>query len=277
MKFNITHFHRYSIKASVMLTLLISNMVFAEDDVLRKGWEIAQAIEDRDLGFGDSKANVKMVMVDDTGTETLREFEFRRLEVEKKGDKSLIKFIFPADIRGTALLTHPQASKGDDQWLYLPGINRTKRIQSRNKSGAFVGSEFSFEDMTDKSLEEFSYKFIKTEPCRTQNEAFEYDAICNVIERIPVDNTSGYSKQIVWADQEEYRIIRIDFYDRKETLLKTMLSSGFELFDEHYWRPKHVDMFNAQSGRKTRLNYVDISFNNGLSERDLSRRSLRGG
>lgn len=277
MKFNFTHFHQYSLNASVLFALLSPSVVIAEDDAQKKGWEIAQAIEDRDLGFGDSQAKVKMVMVDETGTETIREFEFKRLEVEKQGDKSLIKFVFPADIRGTALLTHPQDSKDDDQWLYLPGINRTKRIQSRNKSGAFVGSEFSFEDMADKSLDEFSYQFVRTESCQTQNKAFKYDAICDVIERVPVDKTSGYSKQIVWADQEEHRIVRIDFYDRKETLLKTMLSSEFELFDEHYWRPKNVDMLNAQSGRKTRLHYVDITFSNGLSERDLSRRSLRGG
>lgn len=258
---------------------ITSSLSFASNDEVaaQKGREIAIEIDKRDQGFLDSSAAVEMVLINKSGDETLRELTFKRLESQEGADKSLIRFGFPADIKGTALLTHPKLNDSDDQWLYLPSLNRVKRISSRNKSGAFVGSEFSFEDMTDKVVDDFTYQYIASKPCIDSNPSFDKNALCDVIDRFPVDTTSGYTKQRVWVGQPHRRIVRIDFYDRKQAHLKTMMAKNFSLFADKYWRPLNVEMTNLQTQRKTQLNYSSIEFQQGLSDNELSRRALQRG
>ncbi|PQJ58490.1 hypothetical protein BTO08_22280 (plasmid) [Photobacterium angustum] len=273
-------YHRTLPSTLLLSTLAItSSLSFASNDEVtaQKGREIAIEIDKRDRGFFDSSAAVEMVLINRSGDKTLRELTFKRLESQESADKSLIRFGFPADIKGTALLTHPKLNDSDDQWLYLPSLNRVKRISSRNKSGAFVGSEFSFEDMTDKVVDDFTYQYIDTKPCIDSNPSFDKNTLCDVIDRFPVDTQSGYTKQRVWVDQPHRRIVRIDFYDRKKTHLKTMMAKNFSLFADKYWRPLNVEMINLQTQRKTQLNYSNIEFQQGLSDNELSRRALKRG
>jgi len=226
-------------------------------------------VENRDLGYGDSVAELTMILRNKSGDETRRELKISMLENRDGGDKSLIRFDFPADIRGTALLTHPQPDDADEQWLYLPAYARIKRISSRNKSGAFVGSEFSFEDLSDKDVDDFSYAYIGAEACA------EGALQCDVIDRFPEDRHSAYSRQRVWIDQDARRIFRIDYYDRKDALLKIFTARNFERYDERYWRPMEVAMRNTQTGSETILSYSRIRFGNGLSQSDFHRNTLR--
>ena len=267
-------------------SIYFSTELRAETTSEQQGYNIAAAVDKKDSGFGDSNAKISMVLTSKMGENTGRRLWLKILEDQQNGDKSLVKFDFPADIRGVSLLTHPIKSRSDEQWLYLPTVNRVKRISSRNKSGAFVGSEFSFEDMTNKNLDDYNYKFIRTEACsptraeirqlaniKMQHTQLQYTQ-CDVIERYPVDKHSGYTKQVVWVEKTDRKITRIDYYDRKKTLLKTFKTSEFKLYNEKYWRPTIVEMSNVQTGKKTSLEYSSITFTNGLSERDFHRSAL---
>ncbi|WP_036826477.1 outer membrane lipoprotein-sorting protein, partial [Photobacterium sanctipauli] len=106
--------------SAALFALLPSPWALA--DAAGKGRAIATEIEMRDRGFLDSSAEVEMILTNNTGNETLRKLAFKRLENQDGGDKSLISFNFPADIKGTALLTHPQPNASDEQWLYLPSL-----------------------------------------------------------------------------------------------------------------------------------------------------------
>lgn len=257
--------------ATLLLCSLQSLPAQATENDTAKGREVAVAVENRDLGYADTVAELTMILRNKNGDETRRELEISMLENRDGGDKSLIRFDFPADIRGTALLTHPQPEDADEQWLYLPAYARIKRISSRNKSGAFVGSEFSFEDLADKEVDDFSYVYIGTEACGDSAGTFP----CDVIDRTPEDRHSAYSRQRVWVDQEARRIFRIDYYDRKDTLLKTFAARNFRLYDERYWRPLEVAMRNLQTGNETILSYRSIDFGNGLADSDFHRNTLR--
>jgi len=123
-------------------------------------------------------------------------------------------FDSPRDIEGTALLSHAKILEADDQWLYLPALKRVKRISSANKSGPFVGSELAFEDLTALELEKFDYEYLRSEPCG--------ELTCDVVERYPRYEHSGYTRQVMWIDQDVSQIRKIEFYDRKNALLKTM-------------------------------------------------------
>jgi outer membrane lipoprotein-sorting protein len=186
---------------------------------------------------------------------------------ENDGDKSLVIFDEPRDIKGTALLSYAHILDPDDQWLYLPALKRVKRISSANKSGPFVGSEFSYEDITAQELKKYSYEWLRDEPCGALQ--------CFVVERRPLYERSGYTRLITWYDTAEYRIHRVAYYDRKNALLKTLSFSNYEQYLGKFWRSHDLYMENQQTGKKTRLVYENYDFGTGLEDRDFAKSSLK--
>jgi len=250
------------------LLVIASNSTSAADKAVH-GLEIANEADARYSGFGDSRATMKMVLISKAGDQDVRELRVDTLEGKGKdnGDKSLIVFDLPRDVRGTALLTWSYKQQDDDQWLYLPALRRVKTITSNNKSGPFMGSEFSFEDMSPQEVEKYTYKYLRDEACG--------ELTCFVYERFPVDENSGYTKQVVWMDNQEYRVQKIDFYDRKKTLMKTLSVSGYALYSNRFWRAAKMEMVNHETGKRTELHWNDYQFGNGFADADFTRNSLQ--
>jgi len=233
----------------------------------QKGLEIAQEADLRDTGFGDSKADLTMLLKNRHGEESVRYIRIKTLEVKDDGDKSMSIFDRPRDVKGTAFLSFTHKTASDDQWLYLPALKRVKRISSRNKSGSFMGSEFAYEDISSQEVEKYTYKYIKDDSCG--------DSECFVIERFPVDELSGYTRQVAWIDKKEYRPYKIVFYDRKNSLLKTLAYTGYQQYLDKYWRADKMFMENHQTGKTTLLTWKNYKFGNGLTKRDFDRNSLK--
>lgn len=232
-----------------------------------KGLAIAVEADRRDLGWQDSETSMKMILRNRQGETSERQIRSRTLEVTGDGDKSLIIFDHPADVKNTAFLSYTHAIRPDDQWLYLPALKRVKRIASANKSGPFMGSEFAYEDISSQEVKKFSYKWLRDEAIDGE-EAF-------VVERVPQYEHSGYTKQHAWIDKEHYRVLRVDYFDRKGALLKTLTASDYHQYLEKYWRAHRMDMQNHLNGKNTTLLFSDYEFQNGLSERDFDRNSLK--
>ncbi len=232
----------------------------------QRGLEIATEAERRDSGFHDSTASMKMLLRNKQGQESTRDIRVRTLEQEDDGDKSLTIFDQPADVKGTAFLSFTHKTGPDDQWLYLPALKRVKRISSRNKSGPFMGSEFAYEDISSQELEKYAYKYLRDEVFQGMD--------CFVIERDPVDEHSGYTRQEVWIDKAEYRPQQIVYYDRKNAKLKTLVFSDYRHYLDRYWRAHVMEMVNHQTGKSTRLTWSDYRFQTGLTERDFNRNNL---
>jgi len=233
------------------------------DPIAGKGFEVAARSDRSDRGFGDSIVDLQMVLRNKTGKESTRSLSLRTLEVpdENAGDKSLIVFDSPRDIEGTALLSHARILEPDDQWLYLPALKRVKRISSVNKSGPFVGSEFAFEDFTSLELNKFDYKYLRAEKCG--------DLTCDVVERYPRYEHSGYTMQVAWIDQDVYQIRKVDFYDRRGDLLKTLSLEDYREYEGSWWRPHKLVMVNHLTGKSTDLIYSDYEFGTGASDDDF--------
>ncbi len=238
--------------------------VSAED----MGRQIADEWDLRDQGFGDTESLMEMVLVNSHGEESTREMKQKVLEVPGRdvGDKSLTIFNEPRDVKGTAFLSFAKILDPDDQWLYLPALKRVKRISSKNKSGPFVGSEFAFEDLSAQEIGKYTYKWLRDEPCG--------ELECFVVEQYPTYENSGYTRTVVWYDKAEYRQQKIDYYDRKGSLLKTLEFSDFKQYLDKYWRAHSMYMTNHQTGKKTHLIFSEIKFQTGLSEGDLNKNSL---
>ena len=233
-----------------------------------KGFAIAARSDRSDRGFLDSAVDMQMILRNAAGKESTRTMAQRTLEVpdENIGDKSLIVFESPRDIDGTALLSHAKILDPDDQWLFLPALKRVKRISSVNKSGPFVGSEFSFEDFTALELNKFSYTYLREETIN----GITHD----VIKRNPRYEHSGYTKQVSWIDQDIFQVRKVEFYDRRGDLLKTLILSDYSEYDGGVWRALKMEMVNHQTGKSTDLVYTNYTFKTGLNDRDFVKNAL---
>ncbi|WP_428798346.1 outer membrane lipoprotein-sorting protein [Vibrio kasasachensis] len=242
----------------------LSNMVYAN---VERGLEIAKERKARDEGWGDSIATMEMILTDSQGASSTRLMRLKNFEMHGDGDKGLTIFDQPRDVKGTAFLNHSHISEADDQWLYLPALKRVKRISSRNKSGPFMGSEFSYEDLSSFELEKYSFSFVKDERLG--------DVSTFVLEQIPTDKHSGYTKQITWLDSEHYRPLKVEFYDRRGAILKTLTFSDYQQYLSKYWRAHKMVMVNHLSGKSTELKTSALEFQTGLTEKDFQKNVLK--
>ena len=237
-------------------------------DAADAGRMLAEAAHAQDLGFGDSRSAVRMVLHDGRGRSSERELGILELEgAASAGDRSLVLFDSPPDQRGTALLTWNQRDADDDQWLYLPALRRVKKLAARNRSGPFVGSEFAFEDLTSEDVENYTWKYLDSAQCSL--------GACYRVERVPVESWSGYSRQIAWYDIDALRLARVEYFDRKGEHLKTLDAGEWVEAEGGYWRASYMDMQNHVTGRRTELFWSPHAFGTGLDASNFSTNALR--
>ncbi len=248
------------------LLLTFSLGLYAETPE-EKGLAIAVEADLRDQGWVDMQVTMSMILRNARGDENHREMRLKSLEVPEDGDKSIMVFDTPPDVQGTGLLTFSHKIEDDDQWLYLPALKRVKRIASKNKSGPFVGSEFAFEDLSSQEVEKYTYKYLRDETINGLD--------CFVTERYPTDRYSGYTRQITWIDKEHYRIQKVDYYDRKNALLKTLTFHNYQQYLDQFWRADSMMMVNHVNSKSTELIWKAYNFQTGLSDRDFSKNALQ--
>lgn len=266
-------FHKklsYFITASFTILLVGTPLFLQANEAADKGYNIAKERKMRDKGWQASEQDILMILQNAQGKESIRELRTKSLEIENDGDKGLTIFDQPRDVKGTAFLSFSHIDKADDQWLYLPALKRVKRISSRNKSGPFMGSEFAYEDMSSFELEKYNFLFIKDETCPTNEKL-----TCFVIESIPTDKFSGYTKQVTWIDHQNYLVQKVDFYDRKKSLLKTLTATDYHQYQDKYWRAHTLTMHNHQTKKQTTLKTSNIRFDVELNESDFNQNSLK--
>ncbi len=241
--------------------------VQAEDPAEEAGLRIAEEARERQKGFGQFTADLKMVLRNKEGRESEREVSLKVLEMDGDGDRTLFVFDRPRDVRGTAFLVHAHIDEPDDQWLFLPALNRVKRISSSKQSGSFMGSEFSYEDLGAIEVAKFTHRLLR-------DEAYG-ELECTVSERIPLDSDSGYSRQLVWIDTEELRTVQVQYFDRGGQHLKTLVVEDFEKFLEQFWRGTKLTMSNHLTGKSTTLQWSNFDFESNLEENDFTQTALR--
>lgn len=129
-----------------------------------------------------------------------------------------------------------------------------------------MGSEFAYEDLSSQEVEKYSYSFLKEDEV--------HGSTSLVVERIPFDQKSGYSRHLVWYNKSNYRIEKVEFYDRRNQLLKTLTQTDYSLYLDNYWRAKEYVMVNHQTGKQTRLIFDNYAFQTGLTDADFSQNGL---
>lgn len=255
------------LKLGLILLATFSSFTTLAQSSEEAGLEIAKQSKARDFGWGDSQSEMVMTLRNKRGQEVVRNMRNKSLEVDGDGDKGLTIFDTPADVRGTAFLSFSHIVDSDDQWIFLPALKRVKRIASRNKSGPFLGSEFAFEDLSSFEVEKNTYNLLREEQLNGM-QVF-------VTEMRPLDKYSGYTRMVAWIDKEHYRVHKIDFYDKRDTHLKTLKISDYKIYKDKYWRADKQFMVNHKTGKSTDIEIKNLEFSVGLSDADFNENRLQ--
>lgn len=214
-----------------------------------------------------------MTIIDDRGRERVRKIaSVTKLYDNGETEKRLIRFLSPPDVKGTGLLTFDYESRDDDMWLFMPALRKTRRIVSTEKAKNFMGSEFTYADMTPPILDDFSYELVGEE---------DVEGIpCWKIEMIPVDDDvadeNGFSKRVTFIAQQDFVIRRAVYYDLDGELQKELTVEEVREVDpeNHKYRPMRMLMVNRQNGRQSILNVDEIQFNPDVKDEFFTTRYL---
>ena len=201
-----------------------------------------------------------MVLINDKGQQRERKnTTVVALQDNGVDSKFAVKFSTPADIRGTAFLQVEHSEGDDDLWIYLPALKKSRRLVASNKKDSFVGSDFSYGDVSLPKVAKYRHTLTKTEPM---------DGVdCYVIESIPGDDAvkvnSGYSRKITWVRSDNFVETKVEYYDLAGRLLKTQRVTKPQLVDAKggKWFPLSREMANHQTGHKTTLNVLKLDTN----------------
>lgn len=232
-----------------------------------KGSEIALKVDKGYSGYKGEEADIELELIAADGAKIVRKMH-EKVQEFGKDERGVITIVWPADLKGIRLLTWSYRGKDDDQWLYLPSVQRVKRISSRGKTGSFMGSEFAYEDLVNVYwANKFTYKFVRDQKVGPRDTW--------VVERFPRSSDSGYSKQLTWIDKEYMLPLRIDFYDRKGQLLKSARLKNITKYNGK-WRPDRIEMENHQTGKKSNAVFKSRTMGKTVSEDEFAPGKLGG-
>lgn len=237
--------------------------------------EIMQAVEDRD--DGDNRvADMTMMLIDKNGDNRTR--SIRSYDKEKGEDKQRIMFFLsPADVKDTAFLTYDYDAyeADDDQWLYLPALRKSKRIASSDKSGSFMGSDFSYSDMTRKNLDAYDFKTLKEDEVRG-SKVWMIESLPKSKEEI---EETGYEKSILFVRQDNFVVVRAVHWVKDGGRLKYLDVTKLEQIDG-VWTILEMTM-TTKKGKatlhKTELSFANVKYNQELDEQMFTVRRLEKG
>ena len=206
---------------------------------------------------------VKVTLVDKTGKEKEREIQILSNTDQAGLSKVLIKFVAPANIRNTGLLTWEQpGDKEDDQWLYLPSLPKEKRIASSGKKGSFMNTDLAFEDLRPEDLDAHTYKVLREEDLGGQK--------CWVIEALPSTDKekleSGYGKRVFWVRKDLYLTVQTEFYDKSDKLSKRQTFSDLVNVGGEMWRAKGMRMETLDRKTASVLTTIEDKVNEKIDE-----------
>jgi hypothetical protein len=250
------------------LILIAIIIVIATTLSAQTGREIMEKVQDNQ-NPKSSAMDISMELIDKKG-----KVSSRRIQTLTKDDKGLKKtitlFLEPANIKNTRFLTVQNKDRGDDQWIYLPSLKKVKRIAAGDREGSFMGSDFSYADMSSHDLDDSDYKVLTKEKINGKE--------CWVVESIPKpESDSLYGKVITWVDMESYVTLKVDFYGKdKNTKIKELTMDNIQKIDG-YWSPQITKMTTLKTGHSTLLEYKQIKYDIPLKDGFFSVNFLRTG
>ena len=194
-----------------------------------------------------------------------KQWTFERLGAHGQS-KSVLRFTAPAEVKGVALLVYNHPDRASDQWMWTPAIERDRRIALQDRSTRFFGTDFSFEDLEERDVDQYDYVL--------QGEEAVDGAPCWKIESTPKKTKSSqYSRSIVWIRKDNYAFARVESYI-KSNLVRRLNYSKIENVSG-FWTGRVMEMSDLTRGSRTRLTLDKLQYNVPLKEEDFTLQAIR--
>ena len=223
--------------------------------------EIIDKVRENQMDYENSKTRAEMILIDEDGKQETREIIM--FEKEEEGDKitMLMRFLSPKSVEGVTLLS---IENGDKIYLYMPAYQKPRRIAGSSKQENFMGTDFSYEDLSmDYQNEEYEKKLLKE-----TGEQF-------VLEVIPDDEDTSYSKFVLSVNKKQFYVEKVEFYDLDEQLGKTLMIKEVKFDDEGKFTPMKMEMNDIIDKHQTQMNIKEIEYNLDLSDSFFTIRTLQ--
>ncbi|MEJ2182627.1 MAG: outer membrane lipoprotein-sorting protein [Nitrospirota bacterium] len=214
----------------------------------------------------DFKARVVMKLITKDGKERLREMTMLRKNYTGGEQKYFIYFFRPADVRDMTFMVHKYPGRDDDRWLFVPAINMVRRIAAKDKASSFVGSDFSYEDVSGRDPEEDAHELVREEALNGRD--------CYVVKSTPKAGDMDWSHKLTWVDKENFLPLKEEYFDRRGepyrvfTADEVMNVDGFPTVTRRTMR-------NLRSGHRTEVAFIKTEYNVGIKDSLFSERFLR--
>ncbi len=237
--------------------------------------EIAKQVDERDDG-DKSISTMEMILIDKHGNRRVR--KMKNYSMDKGGDTySVMFFLSPADVRNTAFLTYDydDSEKDDDQWLYLPALKKTKRIASSDKSSSFMGSDFTYSDMTSRDIDDYTYRIVKESNVRG-HKVWVMESIAKTQKTI---DETGYTKSYMFVRQDSFVVVRALHILRENGRKKYLDVKKLEKIDG-IWVATEIEMKTTKDKstlHRTILRLDDVKFNQDLDDAFFTVRRIEKG
>ena len=253
---------------SILFTILLSCISHLSHS--QTGNEVMRKCREQML-TNDQSVEITMELINKRGMKRIREIIRKSKTDENENVSQIIQFLSPADIRGTGFLSIESSKREDDRWLYLPALKKTRRIPASQQSAKFMGSCFTYEDITTEKINQFDYKITGSEKIKDQN--------CYILEAIPnnekTKSESGYSKRIIYLHKDNHIMIRVIYFDKKGIKIKELNNDDIRKIENtNKWRAHKMEMEEIKSGNKTILLYKDFKINSGINNTLFTKENL---
>lgn len=217
------------------------------------GRDIMQKVKNR--ADGDTRyATIEMTLIQKSGHKRVRKLESWAID-EGKDTKKIMFFTYPGDVKGTGFLTwdYDNPNKTDDKWLYLPAMKKTRRISGKSsKTDYFMGSDFTYNDMSTRSVDEEKHQFLREETLGSHK--------CWVVQSVPNDKDEIYARRVTWIRQDCLMAVKVEYYDKLNKLHRQLTISNIEKV-QGFWTMHLMQMINVQTGHKTIIRMNNQKFN----------------
>lgn len=250
--------------ATALAVLMVSSVSFAlsAEEVMKKS-QAAFLYQGKDF-----KARVMMRLLSKGGQERVREMTMLRKNFGEPGgeQKYFIYLHKPADVKDMTFMVYKYPGRDADRWLFVPSISMVKRIAAQDKHSSFVGSDFSYEDVSGRKVEDDNHSLTKEEKHSGKD--------CYVIKSVPKAGDMDYVYKISWIAKDDYLPLKEEYYDRKNELYKVFTADEIKVIKGFPTVTKRT-MKNLQSGHGTNVTYTNTDYNIGIADSLFSERYLR--
>jgi hypothetical protein len=218
---------------------------------------------------GSLNATVNLSITEKNGTSRNRTITMTTKSFSEGLEKRFIKFIEPADVRGTSMLVIDNKNKADEMWIYLPALKKTRRIVSSEKGKSFMSSEFSNADMSSPTLSDFTNRHTANSGSGNQW----------IIESIPVDEDKadeyGYSKKVSYISTDKYIVKKMEFYNFDNELFKTIEIKSIHPLSDGKYLIRNMIANNLSNNRKSEIVFSNIEENTKVDDSFFSVQNLQ--